>query len=66
MVFLINYDQVIPHAKIMESLTRFAEEVMPAFHVPGELPSLTTLPDFDAVEEVGLFDREEALVAGGD
>ncbi|MEE8337463.1 MAG: LLM class flavin-dependent oxidoreductase [Dehalococcoidia bacterium] len=38
---------------------------MPAFDVPGELPSLTTVPDFDAVEEVGVLDREEALVAGG-
>jgi hypothetical protein len=61
MVFLINFDQVIPHAKILESLRRFAREVMPAFAEP-ERPSLTRLPDFDAVPEVGLV---TAAAAGG-
>ncbi len=62
MVFLINFDQVIPHKKILASLERFAREVMPAFDEP-EKPSLTTVPDFDAVEEVGL---RGVAVAGGD
>jgi alkanesulfonate monooxygenase SsuD/methylene tetrahydromethanopterin reductase-like flavin-dependent oxidoreductase (luciferase family) len=61
MCFLINFDQVIPHKKIMESLKRFAREVMPAFAEPAR-PSLTTLPDLDAVEEVGL---REPVAAGG-
>src|SRR3712207_6633401 len=43
MVFLINYDQVIPHEKILESLRLFAEQVMPAFHEPAK-PPLTTVP----------------------
>jgi alkanesulfonate monooxygenase SsuD/methylene tetrahydromethanopterin reductase-like flavin-dependent oxidoreductase (luciferase family) len=43
MVFLINYDQVIPHEKILASLRLFAERVMPAFKEP-ERPSLTTVP----------------------
>ena len=57
MVFLINFDQVVPHEKILASLRRFAAEVMPAFEEEGESPGagLTTLPDFDAVEEVGLL-----------
>ena len=59
MVFLINFDQVVPHDKILASLRRFAAEVMPAFEEP-EKPSLTTLPNFAGVEEVGL------LAAGGD
>ena len=50
MVFLINFDQVVPH------------EVMPAFEEP-ERPSLTTLPDFGAVEEIGLL---AAAGGGGD
>jgi alkanesulfonate monooxygenase SsuD/methylene tetrahydromethanopterin reductase-like flavin-dependent oxidoreductase (luciferase family) len=61
MVFLINFDQVIPHRKILASLERFAREVMPAFEEP-EKPSLTTLPDFAAVEEVGL----RRVATGGD
>ena len=65
MVFLINFDQVIPHEKILASLKRFAAEVMPAFE-GEELPRLTTLPDFDAVEEVGLLERELVAVGGGD
>ena len=39
MVFLINFDQVVPHDKILASLRRFAAEVMPAFEEP-EKPSL--------------------------
>jgi alkanesulfonate monooxygenase SsuD/methylene tetrahydromethanopterin reductase-like flavin-dependent oxidoreductase (luciferase family) len=62
MVFLINFDQVIPHRKILASLERFAAEVMPAFAEP-EKPGLTTVPDFAAVEEVGL--RREMSTAGG-
>jgi len=54
MVFLINFDQVIPHPKIMASLRRFAKEVMPAFAEP-EKPGLTTLPDFAAVADMGLY-----------
>ena len=65
MVFLINFDQVIPHEKILASLKRFAAEVMPAFE-GEELPRITTLPDFDAVEEVGLLERELVAVGGGD
>ena len=61
MVFLINFDQVIPHRKILASLERFARDVMPAFEEP-ETPSLTTVPDFAAVEEVGL----RRVAAGGD
>jgi alkanesulfonate monooxygenase SsuD/methylene tetrahydromethanopterin reductase-like flavin-dependent oxidoreductase (luciferase family) len=61
MVFLINYDQVIPHRKILASLERFAKEVMPAFAEP-EKPCLTTVPDFAAVEEVGIRD---AVAVGG-
>jgi alkanesulfonate monooxygenase SsuD/methylene tetrahydromethanopterin reductase-like flavin-dependent oxidoreductase (luciferase family) len=61
MVFLINFDQVIPHRKILASLERFARDVMPAFEEP-EKPSLTTVPDFAAVEEVGL----RRVAAGGD
>ncbi|MFN0147271.1 MAG: LLM class flavin-dependent oxidoreductase [Dehalococcoidia bacterium] len=45
MVFLINFDQVIPHKKILESLRRFAREVMPVFAEPAR-PGLTTLPNF--------------------
>jgi alkanesulfonate monooxygenase SsuD/methylene tetrahydromethanopterin reductase-like flavin-dependent oxidoreductase (luciferase family) len=60
MVFLINYDQVIPHRKIMASLERFAKEVMPAFAEP-EKPALTTVPNFSAVEEVGI--RDEVVAA---
>ena len=65
MVFLINYDQVIPHPKILESLRRFAREVMPAFAEPPK-PSLTTLPDFDAVENVRGRRGELAAVGGGE
>ncbi len=61
MVFLINFDQVIPHEKIMDSLRRFAAEVMPALDGPG-LEPMTQLPDFDAVEEVGLYEREAVPV----
>ena len=61
MVFLINFDQVIPHEKIMDSLRRFAAEVMPALDGPG-LEPMTRLPDFDAVEEVGLYEREAVPV----
>jgi alkanesulfonate monooxygenase SsuD/methylene tetrahydromethanopterin reductase-like flavin-dependent oxidoreductase (luciferase family) len=46
MVFLINYDQVIPQEKILTSLRLFAEQVMPAFKEP-EKPSLTTTPALD-------------------
>ena len=60
MVFLINFDQVVPHEKILASLRRFAAEVMPAFEEP-ERPSLTTLPNFDGVEEIGLL----AAAGGG-
>jgi alkanesulfonate monooxygenase SsuD/methylene tetrahydromethanopterin reductase-like flavin-dependent oxidoreductase (luciferase family) len=60
MVFLINFDQVIPHKQILASLKRFAAEVMPAFAEP-EQPRLTTLPDFAAVDEVGLV----PVLAGG-
>ncbi len=60
MVFLINFDQVVPHEKILASLQRFADEVMPAFEEP-ERPSLTTLPDFGAVQEISLL-----AAAGGD
>jgi alkanesulfonate monooxygenase SsuD/methylene tetrahydromethanopterin reductase-like flavin-dependent oxidoreductase (luciferase family) len=62
MVFLINFDQVIPHPKIMASLKRFAAEVMPAFAEP-EKPSLTTVPDFSAVENVGAI--RDAVAVGG-
>jgi alkanesulfonate monooxygenase SsuD/methylene tetrahydromethanopterin reductase-like flavin-dependent oxidoreductase (luciferase family) len=51
MCFLINFDQVIPHKRVMDSLRLFAREVMPAFAEPAK-PSLTTLPDLDAVEEL--------------
>jgi alkanesulfonate monooxygenase SsuD/methylene tetrahydromethanopterin reductase-like flavin-dependent oxidoreductase (luciferase family) len=63
MVFLINFDQVIPHQKVMASLERFARDVMPAFEEPAK-PSLTTLPDFDSV--AGDFVRRPApeAVAG--
>jgi alkanesulfonate monooxygenase SsuD/methylene tetrahydromethanopterin reductase-like flavin-dependent oxidoreductase (luciferase family) len=61
MVFLINFDQVIPHRKILDSLRRFARDVMPAFEEPAR-QSLTTLPDFDAVEEVGILG--EPVAAG--
>lgn len=60
MCFLINFDQVIPHKKILASLTRFAKEVMPAFAEPPK-PSLTTLPDLDAVEGMT---REPVAVGG--
>ena len=63
MVFLINFDQVIPHRKILASLERFAKEVMPVFAEP-EKPSLTTLPDFAAVADVGLV--QVAAAGGGD
>jgi alkanesulfonate monooxygenase SsuD/methylene tetrahydromethanopterin reductase-like flavin-dependent oxidoreductase (luciferase family) len=63
MVFLINFDQVIPHKKVMASLERFAKEVMPAFEEP-EKPSLTTLPDFDSVAD-DFVHRERAAVAAG-
>lgn len=46
MVFLINYDQVIPQEKILNSLRLFAEQVMPAFKEP-ERPPLTTVPALD-------------------
>lgn len=62
MVFLINFDQVIPHAKILESLRRFAREVMPAF-AEEEKPPLTRVPDFSAVEEVGLVSVGAAVGA---
>jgi hypothetical protein len=51
MCFLINFDQVIPHKRVMDSLRLFAREVMPAFAEPAK-PSLTTIPDLDAVEEL--------------
>ena len=57
---------MIPHQKIMDSMRRFAAEVMPALDAPG-LEPMTTLPDFDAVEEVGLYQRQserEAVPAG--
>jgi alkanesulfonate monooxygenase SsuD/methylene tetrahydromethanopterin reductase-like flavin-dependent oxidoreductase (luciferase family) len=60
MCFLINFDQVIPHQKILASLKRFAKEVMPAFAEPPK-PSLTTLPDLDAVEGMS---REPVAVGG--
>ncbi|MGH2610953.1 MAG: LLM class flavin-dependent oxidoreductase, partial [Tepidiformaceae bacterium] len=50
MCFLINFDQVIPHKRVMDSLRLFAREVMPAFAEPPK-PSLTTIPDLAAVEE---------------
>ena len=50
MVFLINYDQVIPHEKVMNSLRLFAEQVMPAFKEP-EKPSLTTTPALDLMKQ---------------
>ena len=37
----------------MASLERFAAEVMPHFEEPDK-PSLTTVPDFAAVENVGI------------
>jgi len=62
MVFLVNFDQVIPHRKILESFKRFAREVMPAF-AEAPKPSLTRVPDFAAVENVGVYQSE--LAAGG-
>lgn len=62
MVFLVNYDQVIPHKKILESFRRFAKEVMPAFAEPTKTP-LTRVPDFAAVENVGVL--QSAQAAGG-
>jgi alkanesulfonate monooxygenase SsuD/methylene tetrahydromethanopterin reductase-like flavin-dependent oxidoreductase (luciferase family) len=59
MVFLINFDQVIPHGKILDSLRRFAREVMPAF-AEERKPTLTTLPDFAAVKDMDLLHRELA------
>src|SRR5262249_47458479 len=58
MVFLINYDQVIPHEKIMASLRLFADQVMPHFKEP-EQPSLTTAPALDLMRQ-----REKAAVEG--
>lgn len=46
MVFLINFDQVIPHEKILKSLRLFAEQVMPAFSEPEKLGH-TTVPALD-------------------
>ena len=48
MVFLINFDQVIPQEKILASLRLFAQEVMPAFKDHSDKAPLTTVP---AVEE---------------
>ena len=50
MVFLINFDQVIPQEKILKSLRLFAEQVMPAFREP-EKPPLTTTPALDAMRQ---------------
>jgi alkanesulfonate monooxygenase SsuD/methylene tetrahydromethanopterin reductase-like flavin-dependent oxidoreductase (luciferase family) len=48
MVFLINFDQVIPQEKILASLRLFAQEVMPAFRERSEQPPLTTVPAVEA------------------
>jgi hypothetical protein len=47
MVFLINFDQVIPQEKILASLRLFAQEVMPAFEEHSDKPSLTAVPAVD-------------------
>jgi alkanesulfonate monooxygenase SsuD/methylene tetrahydromethanopterin reductase-like flavin-dependent oxidoreductase (luciferase family) len=59
MAFLVNFDQVIPHAKILESFKRFAREVMPAFAEAPKKP-LTTLPDFDAVDNMRVLETTAA------
>jgi alkanesulfonate monooxygenase SsuD/methylene tetrahydromethanopterin reductase-like flavin-dependent oxidoreductase (luciferase family) len=50
MAFLINFDQVIPQEKILNSLRLFAEQVMPAFAEPPK-PALTTVPALESSQQ---------------